>query len=90
MPRMAPRRGTKKIWKKEERSCRPRMWMAGMVKTEPPATIPEVAPMARTFTFSSRLEARPFSTLTARVEKPTARIEMGMADSMPCPSFRAM
>ena len=32
--------------------------MAGMVKTDPPATMPEVAPMARTLTFSSSVEAR--------------------------------
>ena len=61
-----------------------------MVKTEPPATMPEVAPIARTFTFSSSVEARGARKRTARAEKPTARIEMGMADSIPWPSFRAM
>ena len=65
--------------------------MAGIVKTEPPATMPEVAPMARTFTFSSSVEARATSgTRTAKTEKPTARIEIGMADSIPWPSFSAM
>ena len=61
-----------------------------MVKTEPPATMPEVAPIARTFTFSRRVEARRARTRTEKAEKPTARIEMGMADSMPWPSLRAM
>lgn len=61
-----------------------------MVKTDPPAMIPEVAPIARTFTFSSRVEARRFMNLTASTENPTARIEIGMADSIPCPSFSAM
>ena len=65
------------------------MKMAGMVKTEPPATIPEVAPMARTLTFSRRVEARAWRVWTTKAEKPTARIEMGMADSMPWPSFSA-
>ena len=64
--------------------------MAGMVKTEPPATIPDVAPIARTLTFSSSVEARRFMNLTAKTEKPTARIEIGIADSIPCPSFSAM
>jgi hypothetical protein len=41
-------------------------------------------------TFSSRVEARDFMTLTANTEKPTARIEIGIADSMPWPSLRAM
>ena len=66
------------------------MWIAGIVNTEPAAMIPEVAPMARTFTFSSKLEARDCRSLVASTEKPTARMEMGMADSIPCPSFSAM
>ncbi len=61
-----------------------------MVKTEPPATIPEVAPIASTWTFSSSVEARDFRIFTAKTEKPTARIEIGIADSIPWPSLRAM
>jgi hypothetical protein len=66
------------------------MWIAGMVKTDPPATMPDVAPIARTFTFSRRLDGRRARTRAARAEEPTARIEMGMADSIPWPSLRAM
>ena len=60
------------------------------MKTEPPATIPDVAPMARTFTFSRSVEPREARTFTKRTEAPTARIEIGIADSIPCPSFSAM
>ncbi len=59
--------------------------MAGMVKTDPPTTMPEVAPMARMFTFSIMMLLR-----ATMAEKPMARMEMGMAVSMPWPSFRAM
>ncbi len=64
--------------------------MAGIVNTEPPATIPDVAPIASTLTFSSSVEARAAHSRTTRAEKPTARIEIGIADSMPWPSFSAM
>jgi hypothetical protein len=46
--------------------------------------------MARMLTFSRSVEARDCRNLAANTEKPTARMEMGMADSMPWPSFRAM
>ena len=52
--------------------------------------MPEVAPIASTLTFSSRLDARAAQARTASAEKPTARIEIGIADSMPWPSFSAM
>ncbi len=61
-----------------------------MVKTDPPATMPEVAPMARTLTFSRSDEPRALRNFTAKTEKPTARIEIGIADSIPCPSLSAM
>src|SRR5512141_3076561 len=61
-----------------------------MVKTEPPATMPDVAPIARTLTFSSSVDARRFRNAVANAEKPTARIEIGIADSMPWPSFSAL
>jgi hypothetical protein len=60
------------------------------VNTEPPATIPEVAPSARTLTFSRRVEPRECRKRTAATEKPTARIEIGIADSIPWPSLSAM
>jgi hypothetical protein len=85
---MPPSRGTRKICQKLVFSSR--MWTAGMTKTLPPAMMPLVAPMARMFTFSSRVEARLLRNFTANTEKPTARMEMGMALSMPWPSFRAM
>ena len=66
------------------------MWIAGIVKTEPPATMPDVAPIASTLTFSSSVDARRFRNAVAKAEKPTARIEIGIADSMPWPSFSAM
>jgi hypothetical protein len=74
-----------KIWKKDVRSSSPSTKIAGMVKTDPPTRMPEVAPMARTLTFSSRVERR-----ASRAEKPIARIEIGIADSMPWPSLSAM
>jgi hypothetical protein len=46
--------------------------------------------MARMLTFSSSVDARECRNLTAKTEKPTARIEIGIADSIPWPSFRAM
>jgi hypothetical protein len=46
--------------------------------------------MARTFTFSRSVEPRAARTFTNRTEAPTARIEIGIADSIPCPSFSAM
>ena len=61
-----------------------------MVKTDPPAMMPDVAPMASTFTFSSSVEGRDLRKRAAKTEKPTARIEIGMADSIPWPSFSAM
>jgi len=61
-----------------------------MVNTDPPAMIPEVAPIASTFTFSSSVEARLFMNLAAKTENPTARMDIGIADSIPCPSFSAM
>ena len=47
--------------------------------------MPEVAPIATMLTFSS-------SVLLPRksAEKPTARMAMGMAGSIPCPSLSAM
>jgi hypothetical protein len=44
-----------------------------------------VAPRATTFRFSSRVERR-----AAMAEKPMARMAMGMADSIPWPSFSEM
>lgn len=52
--------------------------------------MPEVAPIARTFTFSRSVDARDARTFTKRTDAPTARIEIGIADSIPCPSFSAM
>ncbi len=63
--------------------------MAGMVKTDPPTTMPEVAPMARMFTFSMR-PLFLMAILAMKAEKPMARILIGMAVSMPCPSLSAM
>jgi hypothetical protein len=60
--------------------------MAGMTNTEPPTTIPAVAPIVTTLTFSRMVERR-FSIGSA--EKPMARMAIGMADSIPCPSFKA-
>ena len=74
-----------KIWKKEVRPSRPSTKIAGMVNTDPPTRIPEVAPMARMLTFSSRVDLRASSA-----ENPMARIEMGIADSIPWPSLSAM
>ena len=51
---------------------------------------PEVAPNATTFTFSRSVEPRAARTFTKRTEAPTARIEIGIADSIPCPSFSAI
>ncbi len=64
--------------------------MAGIVKTDPPAMMPDVAPIASTLMFSVRVEARRFRKRTAKTENPTARIEIGIADSIPCPSFSAI
>jgi len=62
--------------------------MAGMVKHVPPATIPDVVPIARTLMFSSS-ELRPYPLFSRKPESPTARMEMGMAVSIPCPILRA-
>ena len=62
--------------------------MAGMVNTVPPATIPEVVPMARMLTFSRRVLRRR-ARVTRNPETPMATMEMGMAVSIPWPTFRA-
>ena len=62
------------------------MKMAGMTKTEPPATMPEVAPDRQGYSRSSmRIVLR-----RALAENPTAKMLMGIAVSMPCPSLSAM
>ena len=63
----------------------PNIKIAGITKTEPPTTIPEVAPIARMLTFSIKM-----LFLFARAENPTARMLIGIAVSIPCPNFNAM
>jgi len=61
-----------------------RMYRAGMVKAAPLTTWLELAPMLWMITFSRIVFLR-----GKKRESPTARMAMGMAASMPCPSFRA-
>jgi hypothetical protein len=56
-----------------------------VIDPEPPAMMPEVAPMATMLTFSSRVLLR-----RASAERPTARMAIGMAGSMPWPNLSAM
>ena len=48
------------------------------------------APAGAKVTFSSSVEGRARHALTTSAEKPTDRIEIGIADSMPWPSLSAM
>jgi hypothetical protein len=54
------------------------------VNTEPPTTIPAVAPSEMMFTFSRSVDLR-----ARTAERPIARIAIGIADSMPWPSLSA-
>jgi hypothetical protein len=54
------------------------MKIAGIVKVEPPTTIPAHAPSVTMLTFSSSVDLR-----LAIAEYPIARMAIGIADSMP-------
>ncbi len=60
-----------------------------MVKTVPPATMPEVVLMARMLMFSM-IVLRLKPSRRSSPDRPTARIEIGMAVSMPWPTLSAM
>ena len=53
-----------------------------MVKIAPATTLPEAAPIPVMITFSSRLVRRPYIRAS-----PIAKIEIGIAASIPCPTF---
>ena len=60
------------------------MYRAGIVKTAPDTTWDELAPIDWMITFSSRVDRR-----GKRRDRPMARIEIGIAASMPWPTFSA-
>jgi hypothetical protein len=61
------------------------MKIAGIVNVEPPTTMPAQAPSVTMLTFSRSVDLR-----FAITEKPIARIAIGIADSIPCPSLSEM